>query len=327
MAERNKRRADRIKTILLLDEGWSYSKIAQALLLDDATCRRYFKQYQEEGLEGLLEDGYQGGKCKLTVLQETELKQHLTDTLFYAAKEVCAYVEKTYGVKYTSEGMVHLLHRLGFSYKKQTKIPGKSDVEKQKAFLQEYDELKRRKGLADRIYFMDGVHPQHNVEAARGWILRGKEKEIRTNTGRKRVNLNGAYNIEDQELIFRQDDRINAQSTIDLFKEIEEKHPESKKIYVICDNATYYRSKLVRKYLMTSRIEIKFLPSYSPNLNLIERLWKFFHKKVRRKYYEAYDDFQQACLGFFKNLDQHKEELTSLITENFHIIGLNCSQT
>lgn len=321
LAERNKRRADRLKTILLLDEGWSYPMIAKALLLDDATCRRYLKEYQEGGLDALLEDDYQGGSSKLSALQEDELKAHLRETVYYTAKEVAAYVEKEYGISYTTEGMVHLLHRLGFTYKKLTKIPGKADIEKQKAFLQLYEELKEQKKQSDRIYFMDGVHPQHNIVGGRAWILKGEEKEIKTNTGRKRVNLNGAFNVEDQEVIIRQDDTINAQSTIYLFKEIESKHPESRTIYVIADNAKYYRSKIVKKYLITSRIKLIFLPPYAPNLNLIERLWKYFHKKVRRKYYEAYDDFQRACLDFFKNIKDHKEELESLITEKFHLIG------
>ncbi len=69
---------------------------------------------------------------------------------------------------------------------------------------------------------------------------------------------------------------------------------------IIADNARYYRAKLVKQYLESSRIRIEFLPSYSPNLNLIERLWKFFYKKtLYNKYYETYEEFKDKCLGFF----------------------------
>ena len=91
----------------------------------------------------------------------------------------------------------------------------------------------------------------------------------------------------------------NQQSTINLFKEIEHKHAESKNIYIIADNARYYRSCMVQDYLETSRVQLIFLPPYAPNLNLIERLWKFFHKKVSRKYYEAYDDFIKVTFFIF----------------------------
>nr|WP_261341688.1 transposase [Candidatus Kuenenia stuttgartiensis] len=62
-----------------------------------------------------------------------------------------------------------------------------------------------------------------------------------------------------------------------------------------------YRSKLVKEYLANSRIKIKFLPSYSPNLNLIERLWKFFRKKILyNKYYDTYEKFKNKCFKFFQ---------------------------
>ncbi|PWU13514.1 MAG: hypothetical protein C5B45_05905 [Chlamydiae bacterium] len=75
-------------------------------------------------------------------------------------------------------------------------------------------------------------------------------------------------------------DSIHAQSTMVLFKKLEEKYPFAQRIVIICDNAAYYRSKIVADYLNTSRIEMKFLPPYSPNLHLIERLWRFMNKKV-----------------------------------------------
>ena len=93
-------------------------------------------------------------------------------------------------------------------------------------------------------------------------------------------------------------------------------------IYVICDNARYYRSKAVQAYLQDSRIKLVFLPAYAPNLNLIERLWKFFKKQVLyNRYYETFDDFRAACNDFFNNPQRYQSQLRSLLTENFAIIG------
>ena len=113
---------------------------------------------------------------------------------------------------------------------------------------------------------------------AYGWIKRGKEKGVKSNSGRQRIKINGVYSPIDGEIITRNDERINSQSTIELLKTIENKHPELSKIFIIRDNAKYYSSQLVKEYLETSKIEFIPLPSYSPNLNLIERLWKFFKK-------------------------------------------------
>ena len=98
-------------------------------------------------------------------------------------------------------------------------------------------------------------------------------------------------------------------------------YPAAKKITVILDNAHYYRSKVVEEYLQNSRIELMFLPPYSPNLNLIERFWKFFKKQVLyNQYYETFKQFKSACEDFFDDLEDYHQQLRSLLTENFEII-------
>jgi transposase len=328
-AEGSKRRADRIKTILLLDEGMSYDKISKVLFIDDGTARRYENEYKEGGLDALLEDNYQGGVSKLNEKQIKELKKELNVKVYSSAKEICKFVKERFNIKYTDEGMVKLLIRLGFSYKKTKQVPGKADADKQIQFIKEvYKKTKEAMGEKDKMYFLDGVHPHHNSMPAYGWIPKGETREIRSNTGRKRINLNGALNIEDTEVIIREDEMINAQSTIALLKQIEEKNPETETIYAIADNARYYRAKIVTEYLETSKIQLIFLPPYSPNLNLIERLWKFLRKKVMyHKYYETFEEFKNTYFEFFENLEQYKDELSTLLTENFEITGKNFSQT
>ena len=106
-----------------------------------------------------------------------------------------------------------------------------------------------------------------------------------------------------------------------VYAQIEEKYPDAKRIIIICDNARYYRSKLVKEYVKNSRIELRFLPPYSPNLNLIERLWRFMNKKVRdNKYYELFVDFKKSILGFFTNLPFYHDALSCLLVKKFHII-------
>ncbi len=121
--------------------------------------------------------------------------------------------------------MVHLLNRLGFVYKKTKLVPGKADPVKQQKFIQEYEKLKEQMKPKYELLFMDGVHPQHNPISSYGWIPKGQEKEVPTNTGRKRININGAKNIKNYDVIARQDPTINAQSTILLFQEIEHAYP------------------------------------------------------------------------------------------------------
>jgi transposase len=77
----------------------------------------------------------------------------------------------------------------------------------------------------------------------------------------------------------------------------------------------------VRAYLEHSRIDLQFLPPYAPNLNLIERFWKFFKRQVLyNRYYETFADYKAACNQFFADLNAHADQLRSLLTENFEII-------
>ena len=174
------------------------------------------------------------------------------------------------------------------------------NITAQLEFIEQYTKLKVDKSSQDRIYFADAVHPLHNSQPAYGWIKKGSEMIIQSNTGRERINLNGAYCIEDHRLVIKEANTINSQSTIELFKEMLKRQPLGF-IYIILDNARYYRSKDVKEFLQFHpRLRLMFLPAYSPNLNIIERLWKFFKKNITyNAYYEDFDTFHYYCLDFF----------------------------
>lgn len=114
---KDKRHAYRLNCILLLNRGMSLKEISDLLLLDEDTIQRYYNIWEEEGISGLLTDHYRGGSPKLSIVQQESLKKHLISVTYQRASEICDYVRKNYGVKYSVEGMTFLLHRLGFSYK------------------------------------------------------------------------------------------------------------------------------------------------------------------------------------------------------------------
>jgi len=321
--EKDSRIKDRYRVILLLDMGWPYDQIATALFIDQTTIRRYYEAYFEAGIDGLVLLHYQGKQSKLSVMQQEELKDRLRKKVYLSAAEVAAYIERVFKVTYTVKGTIDLLHRLGFSYKKPKIVPGKADFQNQQQFMDEYEKIRCKKGKKEKIFFMDGVHPQHNARPAYGWIEKGVCKELKSNTGRQRMNINGVLDPDTLEVIFREDKTINAESTIRLFEEVEKENKEATKITIICDNARYYRSKRIIEFLKNSKIELKFLPPYSPNLNLIERLWRFMHKKVTyNRYYEKFSEFRNAVYQFFENIADFRDELETLLFQKFYAINL-----
>ena len=312
----------------MIDSGLSFSEVARHLLLDDDSIRRFVKIYQEWGVSGLMTDDYRGGAPLLKVEEQEILIEHLRTKIYLSAKEICEWVRKKFKKEYKVSGMTNLLHRLNFSYKKPKIVPGKGNPIEQEKFIKEYHKIKRVKADEDQIYFGDGCHPLLNPIAGYGWIEKGVEMEIASNTGRQRINLNGAYNPENGEAIIIESEQINAQSTIELLEKIKKKQPYGRIIF-IPDNARYYRSKLVQEYLKNNpRIWMKFLPPYSPNLNLIERLWHFYKKKVLyNTHYPTLDHMREATWNFFDGLKKFRNEIMSLITENFQIIRPNFSKT
>lgn len=320
---RYRKSADRIKAILLLNDGLSYEKVARILMLDDITIRRYEKQYEKVGVDGLIECRYLGSKGLLTKQQEIGLTTHLKNHTYQTVKEIAAYVEKHYSKSYSIEGMTHLLHRIGFVYKKTKRIPSKLNPQKQAEFIKIYQGLKTSKQKDDIIYFIDSTHPQHNSFPSYGWIYKGKTKNIKANTGRKRLNLNGALNLEDLKVTVLKEKTINTDAMINLFSSLEEKQKKGL-IYTIVDNARYNHSKQLKLWFTSHpRIKPIYLPSYSPNLNIIERLWLFFHKKILyNRYYETFPEFQKAVLRFFRNLKRYKPELKTLLTDSFQTIQI-----
>ena len=219
---RDKREADRIKAVLALATGWTAEEVAEILQVDANTVRNHFKRYRQGGIKALGHVAFRGSSCALDEEQLAILDVHLQEHLYLTAKAVAHWVEKTFGVSYTESGMTALLHRLGYVYKKPKLVPGKADPQAQEAFLAEYEQIKRDKGEADPVYFVDAVHPQHNPVIACGWIKRGEEREVRSNTGRRRVNINGAIDLERLEPVVRFDETINTDSTIALFQQLEE---------------------------------------------------------------------------------------------------------
>lgn len=310
--ERDKKICDRIKAVLLYDKGWTASAIAEALLLSEDAIREHILEYKQSKK---LKPENGGSTPKLSLDQSQKLIDHLRVHTYLYVKDIIAYVQSTTSITYTVPGMRDWLKRNGFSYKKPAVVPGKANAEQQQKWINEYNQLKQSLPEDEAICFMDGVHPTHNVQPAYGWIETGIRKEVPANSGRARINLSGAIDILSHKIVVQEDKTLNADATIRFLRKIEEAYPTKKRIHLFCDNAPYYRNKGVTKYLRTSKIQLHFLPPYSPNLNPIERLWKWMKERIiYNTYYEYVEDFRFAVLGFFDEISRLSPE--SILGQN-----------
>ena len=274
-------------------------------------------RYKEGGIEGLIIDYHIGRSAYLSQEEQRKLVLELESKIYPTTKAIISYVKKEFCVVYTIGGMTTLLHKLRFSYKKPKGVPGKAKKQEQEVFVEEYKKVKG-KGL---VYFADSTHPMLNPVLSSGWVRKGKEFDVKTNSGRERVNINGAIEVNTLSVVSRSCKRVNGSSMCDFLRAVRKKHAKERNLYMVLDNAGYNRSYQVQDLAKELGIKIMYLPAYSPNLNPIERLWKFMKKKVMANtYFPDVETFQQELMLFLRGIRKHKQELSTLITDNFHIV-------
>ena len=320
--ERDKRIADRIKVVLLYDDGWTIDKIAKALFIDTSTIFRHLEDYKSEKR---LNPDHKGSKPILTSLESQKLSSHIEGSLYTKVKEIRAHIITAHGKTLSISSVRNWLHNNGFTYKKPKLTPAKPDPEAQKDFIELYEKVLNEASIeGDPVLFGDAVHPSQQTRPAYGWVRKGKEKLIEVTSGRKRVNVMGAFNLEKMSLVYKDYDTINGASAIDFLKKIEASYHNNKRIHLIWDRAGYHISSEVAEYLKTSKIKVHFLPPRSPNLNAIERLWKIMHEHVsNNRVYTKFGDFKKALFEFFDStLPSIAHLLTSNITDNFRVAQL-----
>lgn len=316
--ERDRRIADRIKAVLLKDKGWTNRRIAEALMIDEDTVSHQIEEYNREK-KLCPENG--GSESKLNVTQTTELIAHLEVNTYLKVDNICAYVKTTYEVEYTRQGMTDWLHTHKFSYKQPKGTPIKADLAKQALFTEEYNKLRDETPENEPIFFIDSVHPTMTTKISSGWIRTGQAKPIGTTASRTRINLTGAINLKSMKVTTKEYDTINGSAVVDFLQKLESEYPEAPKIHVVLDGSGYHRSKEVSDWADKHRIELHFLPPYSPNLNPIERLWKVMNEYARNnQFFSSPKIFRAAIFSFFdETWPTISSSMSSRINDNFQI--------
>jgi transposase len=223
-----------------------------------------------------------GSQSRLSCEQEGALFDWVRAILPRNTRAIGAWIADSFGVAYSHAGLIALLHRLKLAYRKPALVSGKLDAAKQAAFIADYDELSRSLESDEAVVFADAVHPTHPVRPAGCWAPREQVVAITPSSGRDRVNIHGAIDLETGKTQMLDVPAVDAQSTILLLIAILAAHPSRRMIHVFLDNARYHHARLVREWLAREggRITLYFVPTYSPHLNPIERLWGVMHRNV-----------------------------------------------
>lgn len=320
------RLARRANALVLLDAGWSCEKVAAALFMDDDTVRQWHAMFLEDGFDGLLDFGAGGSACRMSDEQQNGLKAWVSAALPRSTRHIGAWIEAEFGLAYQGRsGLIALLNRLGLKYHKPQVIPRKLDEDKQRQFIESYNKLLNSLGDDEAVLFVDAVHPTHAARPSGCWGPAGEKLAIEQTSGRQRINIHGAIDLETGKTRMIEVDTVDALSTIRLLQSIERLYPLLALIHVYLDNARYHHARLVQDWLAQPgrRIRLHFIPAYCPHLNPIERLWGLMHKHItHNKCYATCSEFAEATLGFLRQtVPRNWHHYADSVSDNFRVIS------
>jgi len=241
------------------------------------------------------------------------------------AKEAAAKILALTGLKRSPTQVRTFMHKLGLKPLKTAQMPAKADAEAQNEFLA--SALEPRIGLAEKnkqvLLFMGAAHFVWQAYLGVLWCI--SRIFIPAASGRQRINVLGALDPITKEIIKIVNRTYVTSTTVcDLLRVIAKKH-EGRVITIVLDNARYQRCKLVMETAAALHIELLFLPAYSPNLNLIERLWRYVKKEcLYSKYYKTANEFEESIERCLEQHDTvHKKDLDTLLTLKFQRFDTN----
>src|SRR3954469_15727837 len=320
----NRRIYQRLSALLWSDDGRSREEIARLVDVSTRQVGQWFRIFRNKGLDELCNLHYQGDPGRLGPAQVERISQEIETGVFHNADQIRTWIEATFGVAYSASGVKDLLRRVGASYHKVSGFFWKADIQEQKKFVRKHRRHKREAGPGTRRYFVDACHPVWGVGLLYScWLLTGQRFHVGVGNGRKRLNILGAYRPDDHDYVDLRLTRENVtgEQFVRLLEAMRARHPDTEKFILYLGNARYYSKPCVKEWLATHReFRLVPLPAYSPDLNLIERLWKFLRKKALSRWLRTFEEMQAAVAGVLDRLGDYREELSPLMTERFAIV-------
>jgi len=318
-------RVNRLLSILALAEGMVVSEVAAVLKVSGEAVRGWLKRYLLNGVRGLWAKKSPGRPPKLTKSQQRKLCQLIDEGPAKAgltgncwrSPMIQYLIQEHFGVFYSVRYISELLKSLGYSYQKARFVSGHLDQEAREQWLSsqwpEILELARRKG-AYLLFGDEASFPQWGT-LTYTWAKKGQQPTVETSGKRKGYKVFGLIDYFTGRFFFKcQEERLTSQTYAAYLKEVLDK--TRKPIVLIQDGAPYHRSAAMKAFFEQHkhRLTVFELPSYSPDYNPIEKLWKKVKEKGTHLQYfptfEALKDKVQETLSFFENA---KEEVLSLV--------------
>jgi transposase len=310
----------RMEALWLKSQGLSHKQIVKLADVSINSLTKYLRLYRDGGLDAVRNVNFYRPESDLEQHKVT-IEQYFLENPVASIAEARAKIEELTGIRRSKTQVGVFLKKLGLRYRKVGSVPSGADLDEQEAFKKNILEPRIEEAKAGKrhLFFMDAAH--FVFAPFLGYLWCFTRLFIKAPSGRKRFNVLGALNAITHEMItVTNTGYINAVSVCQLLMKISQickDHP----VTIVLDNARYQKCKLVIATAKLFCIELLYLPPYSPNLNLIERVWKFVKKKcLYSKYYPDFNSFADSisdCLA--ETSRKYRKELYTLLSLNFQI--------
>jgi transposase len=309
----------RALVLLLRSENTPNDQITNITGLCESVITGYVHNYLDGGIAKLTELKFRKPESQLKPF-DSQIKKHFEDNPVATIAQACKEVENLTGLTLKNTQMRSYLKKLGITWRKVNSVPAKVNIEAQQKFHDEslQPRLEEAKAGKRSVYFVDSAH--FVLGAFLGYLWSFTRIFVRTPSGRQRFNVLGALNSITKELIMiNNDSYITSIQVCELLKKLV--NSTTLPITLVLDNARYQRCRLVMELAEKLGIELLFLPPYSPNLNLIERLWKLTKREcLYSKYYNNFKEFSDTISHFLSTMQStHQKQLDSLLTLKFQL--------
>ena len=289
----NETLSKRLISMMLFVTGVPNKRITELTGLCDRSIRTLKKSIESGELDNLFHVGGGGQKGKMSDV-ETEIINEINNKDYRSQQQIADMVFEKFGIKVTQSTISRFLKKNGIKRLKCGSLPAKADIEEQRTFYETvlHPLMKMAQLGTVALLFMDASHFVMGCDFL-GYVYGAVRKFIRTYSGRKRYNVLGALNFTTKKMTtVANDTYITSTEICGLLRKLSAEYCGIP-ICLILDNARYQKCTLVETLARELGIALTYIPPYSPNLNLIERVWKHVKSRLRTKYYNKFDEFKE----------------------------------
>jgi transposase len=312
--------AKRLVCIILISVGVPTDQISQLTGFCSKTVKSVQKRLREGDISGLFKIGGGGRKSK-TADVEKAIIDEINTNQYHSRQQIADMIFEKHGIKVSVNAVGELLKKSGIKKLKCGSIPSKADPVKQRTFFEEVLQplMKQAQNNNIALLFADASHFVMGCDFL-GYVYGKVRHFVRTSSGRKRYNILGALNFVTKKITtITNDTYITATQVCDLLRKVADEYVGIP-IFLVLDNASYQKCRVVFELAGELGINLVHLPSYSPNLNLIERLWKFVKAELRSQYYDDFGIFKGKINAIIDSTDKkNKQAIDRLISEKVQL--------